>query len=141
VIVRKEDMTHPEEAKEFVDKTGVDFMASVIGNLHGICIGSTKQLDIQRLGEINKAVGNSAFLSLHGGSGISPAQIKKAIENGIVKININTELRIAWKNGIEKSFALDKNEVAPSKIMPFVVEGVERVAEKKMLLFSEKAKR
>lgn len=139
IIVRKEDMTHPEEAKEFVERTGVDFFASVIGNLHGICVGSTKQLDLKRLAEINAAVGSKAFLSLHGGSGIPPAQIKKAIERGIAKININTEVRMAWRGGIEKVFKSDPDEVAPSKMMPLVIEEIQRVAEKKMMLFSERA--
>jgi fructose-bisphosphate aldolase class II len=106
-----------------------------------MCIGSTKQLDMQRLSEINAAVGNKAFLSLHGGSGIPPAQIKKAIERGITKININTEVRIAWRSGIEKAFKSNPNEVAPSKMMPRVIEEMQKVVEKKMMLFSERAKK
>lgn len=138
IIVRPEDMTRPEEAKEFVDKTGVDFVATVVGNLHGIYLNCPKKLDLKRLSEIRKAVGDKAVLTMHGGSGISPAQMKKAIRTGIAKININTESRVAWRKGIEKSFRVNKDEVAPPKIMPLVADEVARVVEKKMLLFAGK---
>ncbi|MGC9310203.1 MAG: class II fructose-bisphosphate aldolase [Candidatus Aenigmatarchaeota archaeon] len=137
VVIRPEDMTRPEEAMEFVEKTGVDFLAVAIGNLHGISANKPK-LDIKRLSEINKAVGKKAFLVLHGGSGIPPAQIRKAIEAGIVKINVNTELRVAWRNGLKNSLIKNLNDVAPPIIMPPVVEEVRKAAEAKMRLFTGK---
>jgi fructose-bisphosphate aldolase class II len=137
VIICQKDMTCPEEAREFVENTGVDFLAIAIGNLHGISAKKPK-LDIKRLAEINKAVRKSAFLVLHGGSGIPPAQIKKAIENGIVKINVNTELRIAWRNGLRNSLIKNRDEVAPPVIMPSVIEEVRKAAEAKLKLFSGK---
>jgi len=139
IIVRPEDMTHPEEAKEFVERTGVDFIATVVGNLHGLYLNCPKKLDLKRLSEIRKAIGDKAFLTMHGGSGIPPGQVKKAITSGIVKINVNTELRLAWRKGIEKSFRANKDEVAPPKIMPAVADEVARIVEKKMLMFVGKS--
>lgn len=134
VEIKPEDMTQPEDAKNFVEATGVDFLAVAIGNLHGIAANRPK-LDLKRLSEINASIKKSTFLVLHGGSGIPPAQIRKAIQNGVVKINVNTELRVAWRQGIEAALKKNPTEVAPSKLMPLVVENVGRVVEKKMRLF------
>ena len=85
---------------------------------------------------IKNKVGDKAFLVLHGGSGISEGDIKKSIKLGITKININTEIRAAWRKGIERAFQKDKKEVAPYKILKDSIYEVSKVVEKKIKLFS-----
>ena len=134
-IIKKEDLTLPEQVFEFVEKTKVDNLAVAIGNLHGIYQGAPK-LDFERLKEINKKT--RAFLVLHGGSGIPKAKIKKAIKLGIVKININTELRMVWKKSLEKN--LSWQEIKPYKILPSVQDSIQKKVEEKINLFSSKNK-
>ncbi|MBN2095028.1 MAG: class II fructose-bisphosphate aldolase [Candidatus Aenigmarchaeota archaeon] len=135
--IRPEDMTHPEEAKGFIEKTGVDLLAIAIGNVHGVCAQMPK-LDIKRLSAIHKELRGRAFLTLHGGSGIPAGQIRKAISEGITKINVNTELRFAWRSAVEKSMKINAGEVAPPIIMPLAVEEVRKAVEAKMAMFGGK---
>ena len=81
--------TNPDQAEDFVQKTGIDALAVAIGNTHGKYRGEPN-LDFKRLAAINKAAGIP--LVLHGGSGISPTDFKKAISLGIAKINIYTDM-------------------------------------------------
>jgi len=122
-----------EEIKEFAKKTGVDSLAIAIGSAHGL---KKVNLDFKRLKEIRDEV--SQFLVLHGGSGISKSQIKKAIKLGIVKININTELRIAWKEGMIKG--LKRKEIKPYKIIPLVQKNIQKKVEGKIKLFGSQKK-
>ncbi|PIP24849.1 MAG: ketose-bisphosphate aldolase [Candidatus Nealsonbacteria bacterium CG23_combo_of_CG06-09_8_20_14_all_36_12] len=130
--IKKENLTDPEKVREFVKKTKVDSLAISIGNLHGIA-QKMEKLDFERLKEIRKKI--NVFLVLHGGSGIPKNEIKKAIKNGISKININTELRLAWRKSLEKSLRLNKGEIKPYKILPSVSEAVQKVVEEKIRLF------
>ena len=114
--INSEDFTKPEEAAKFVKETKIDLLAPAVGNLHGIVIGSNgesvnPQLDIKRIAEIKKAV--KIPLVLHGGSGISDNDFRKAIDAGINIIHINTEIRLAWKKGLEKSLKDFPEEIAP----------------------------
>ncbi len=131
--IEKEDLTLPEKAYKFVRETKVDSLAIAIGNIHGIYAGMPK-LDFERLKEINDKT--NAFLVLHGGSGIPKAEIKKAIKFGIVKVNINTELRLIWKKTLEKSFKIQ--EIRPYKILPKVQKAIQKKVEEKMNLFNSK---
>jgi len=88
--------TDPEEAKIFVEKTGVNSLAVAIGTAHGIYKGEPK-LDLERLSEIARAV--TIPLVLHGASGVPDETVKMAIERGICKVNYATELRIAYSEG------------------------------------------
>ncbi len=133
--IKKGDLTSPEKVEKFVKETRVDSLAPVFGNIHGIYTGIPR-LDFQRLKEINKKT--TAFLVLHGGSGILKTEIKKAIKLGIVKININTELRLVWKETLEKS--LKTKEVKPYKILAQVQRAVQRKVEEKINLFGSKNK-
>ncbi len=81
--------TTPEEAKRFVEETGVDFLAVSIGTVHGRMKGEP-QLDFERLAEINEALGIP--LVIHGGTGLSEEQYRRLIENGVTKINYYTAL-------------------------------------------------
>ncbi len=127
---KKIAMEEVGQAINFVKVTNVDSLAINIGNIHGT-YSRPIRLNINLLKEINKNV--PAFLVLHGGSGTSEADIKKAIKNGIVKININTELRQVWKNSLLK--ALKKKTVKPYIIFPLVIEAVRAKAKEKIKLF------
>ncbi|MFH1611745.1 MAG: class II fructose-bisphosphate aldolase [bacterium] len=136
VEIKKEDLTKAEEVLEFVEKTGVDSLAVVIGNVHGIFKGGKNpRLFLDRLKEISDKLGGRVALVLHGGSGISEEDIKEAINLGIVKINVNTELRIAFTESLKKSLVDNPEQTTPYKILPLVVEGVQKVVEEKIKLF------
>lgn len=124
--------TDPDQASQFVRLTHVDTLAVFVGNVHGV-YREAPMLDLDRLERIAKKT--NSFLSLHGGSGITPAMIKNAIKvGGIVKINVNTELRMAYRNTLEG--VLDKSEeVAIYKLMPPVIEAVQKVVEAKIKIF------
>ena len=119
-----------EKAKEFVKKTGIDSLAVNIGNLHGVYTKSIR-LKIDHLQKIKKAI--PVFLVLHGGSGTSKKDIKEAIKNGVVKINVNTELRIAWKKSLFES--LKKKDIKPYKILPPVIEAISDLVQEKIEFF------
>jgi len=124
-----------EKAKEFVKKTEVDSLAINIGNLHGVYAKSIR-LKIDHLQKIKKAI--PVFLVLHGGSGTSKKDIKEAIKNGVVKINVNTELRKAWREGLEKSLKRNKETIKPYNILPEVISEIKKVVEGKIKLFESK---
>ncbi|MED9947762.1 MAG: class II fructose-1,6-bisphosphate aldolase [Peptacetobacter hiranonis] len=104
--------TDPQEAKEFVEKTGVSSLAVAIGTAHGIYKGEPK-IDLDRLSEIREVV--SVPLVLHGGSGIPDETIKESIRRGIAKVNYATELRIAFSNGVKKVLAENPDVIDPKK--------------------------
>ena len=132
-------LTSPAEAKEFVEFTGVDILAPAVGNMHGMLKsmvqGQTrKRLDIQRIAEIKNAA--QVPLTLHGGSGTDDEDLRKAMAAGINIIHINTELRVAWRRGLEEALAKKPDEVVPYKILPFAVEAVKKVARSRLKLFN-----
>ena len=132
-------LTSPAEAKQFVESTGVDILAPAVGNMHGMLKsmvqGQTrKRLDIQRIAEIKNAA--HVPLTLHGGSGTDDEDLRKAIAAGINIIHINTELRVAWRRGLEEGLGKQPHEVVPYKILPFAVESVEKVARSRLQLFN-----
>lgn len=129
-------MTDPNQAEEFVRKTEIDFLAVGIGNLHGAYKGKP-QLDFERLEEIKKRV--DLPLVLHGGSGIKALDIKKAVSLGICKINVNTELRLAFANTLRKVLS-NPDMFVPYKIMKPVEEAIQKVVEEKIKIFGSKDK-
>lgn len=132
--ISNKDLTNPEDAYNFIKKTGVDSLAINIGTFHGVnASGKNPHINFQRLEEIKKKVKNK-FLVLHGGSGVSNKDIKKAIKLGIVKININTELRIAYTNTLRNVFKDSPKEITPYKYMPKAIDAVQKVVEEKMKL-------
>jgi fructose-bisphosphate aldolase, class II len=96
------NLTTPEDARQFVQATGIDVLAPAVGNMHGMVgmvQGKTKKrLDIERITQIKKAA--RFFLTLHGGSGTNDDDFRKAIAAGINIIHINTELRVAWRRSL-----------------------------------------
>lgn len=129
----------PEKAKEFLEETGVDTFASFVGNIHGLYKG-VKNIDLGLLKKIAEALPGK-FLSLHGGSGIAGEQIHQAVNLGVVKINVNSELRLAFYDTVKKTLG-DKNfkETAIYKMMPPAIEAVEEVVCEKILLFGSAGK-
>ena len=97
-------------------------------------------IDIDLLKKIREALPNT-FLSMHGGSGISDSEVRQAIEIGkIVKINVNTEMRKAFREGLEKALRENPDEYAVYKIMPGVISGVQKVVEHKIDVFGSAGK-
>lgn len=137
IKISPDTLTDPEEAARFVSETGVDVLAVAIGNIHGMYI-NPPSLDFDRLVEIVEKV--NCYFSLHGGSGIPKNQIKKAISLGIVKINVNTELRLAFKEGILHEFEENPDEVVPYKYFPAGGAAVKKVVEQKIKLFGSAGK-
>src|SRR5271163_868088 len=133
-------LSTPEEAKHFVQSTGVDILAPAVGNMHGMLksmvSGETKKrLHIDRIAAIKQAAG--VFLTLHGGSGTADDDLRRALAAGINIVHINTELRVAWREGVEKGLAKDPHEVSPYKILPFAVNAVKQVVTSRLKLFNE----
>ena len=127
-------MTKPEDARYFVEHTGIDMLAPSVGNIHGMVKGGNPRLDIERIKAIREACGIP--LVLHGGSGISDQDFVHAIEAGISVIHINTEIRVAFKDALEKFLKENPNEVAPYKILKPAVEAIEQVVENRLKLFN-----
>jgi len=130
------ELTSPEEAAAFVKDTGVDMIAPAVGNLHGILkkTMSNPRLEIDRIQHIRDAT--SIPLVLHGGSGTDDEDFVAAIKAGMAIVHINTEIRIAWKDALAKNFVENPDEVAPYKIMRGTKEAIQKVAEKRLMLFS-----
>ena len=122
----KGNYSDPAKAKEFVERTGVDTYASFIGNAHGL-YADEKRLDLERLKQIREAIPDT-FLSLHGGSGVNSEDIKAAIEIGINKINVNTEMRSAYRQELEERLK-ESDEVAMYKLYPEIIEEVQKVVQ------------
>lgn len=131
-------MTEPENAKKFVEETGIDIFAAFIGNVHGLYLGSKKQLDIERLKQIEEATG--IYLSLHGSSGIPEDQVKEAIQNGIVKVNLNTEMRQAFKDSFAQMLKDNPEEYAMYKVEGSVISAIQTLVEHKIELFGSSDK-
>jgi fructose-bisphosphate aldolase class II len=132
-------LSTPEEAQQFIESTGVDVLAPAVGNMHGMLRsmvrGETKKhLDIERIAEIKRAA--QVFLTLHGGSGTDDEDLRKAIAAGINIVHINTELRVAWRDGLERGLAQHPDEVVPYKILPPVVDSVKQVVSSRLRLFN-----
>lgn len=131
-------LSTPEEARQFVEATGVDILAPAVGNMHGMLMSmvegkAKKHLNIERIGEIKQAA--RVFLTLHGGSGTEDEDFRRAIAAGINIVHINTELRVAWRRSLEQSLARDANEVVPYKILRPVVDAVKQVVSSRLRLF------
>ncbi|MEK7629825.1 MAG: class II fructose-bisphosphate aldolase, partial [Patescibacteria group bacterium] len=133
--ISSEFFTKPEEASRFVLETGVDLLAPAVGNIHGIIEGiGNPALDILRIEGIKNLAKKP--LVLHGGSGIKDEDFLSAIAAGVSIIHISTELRVAWRAGLEKDLKKMPNEVAPYKIMADSVEEMKKVVEGRLRLFN-----
>lgn len=125
-------MTVPEEAQEFVRRTGIDALAVAIGTAHGPYKGEPR-LDFARLEKIRSLV--DVPLVLHGASGVPEEAIKKAISLGICKINIDTDLRQAFTAAIKQVLADKPEEIDPRKLLGPAREALKGIAKQKIQLF------
>ncbi len=127
----------PEGAAYFVQATGIDTFAAAIGNLHG-SYPTPKVLDIELLKMIRGAI--NCNISLHGGSGTPGHYFEEAVKVGVQKININSDMRRAYRDTLEKVLAENKTEYAVVKLMEQVITEVQNVVESKIALFNSAGK-
>jgi len=135
-------LSTPAEAKQFVDATGVDILAPAVGNMHGMLKSmvegrATKHLDIARIADIKRLT--RSLLTLHGGSGTNDEDFRKAIAAGINIVHINTELRVAWRDGLESSLRDHPEDVVPYKLLPAAIDRVQLVVASRLRLFNNES--
>lgn len=121
-----------EDCVEFVDKTQIDSLAPALGSVHGLYKGEAK-IDLIRMKTINNTI--NIPLVLHGGTGIPDTTIKGAIECGVCKININTELQFAWATAVRLFLNNNLNVYDPRKIIGAGESSLKLSAQEKIMLF------
>ena len=131
-------LTTAAEAQQFIAATHIDVLAPAVGNMHGLLQSmvrgeAQKRLDLGRIGELSQATGS--FMTLHGGSGTNDGDFQSAIKAGITIVHVNTELRLAWRRGIEAALKKDA-EVTPYKILAPAVAAVREVVTARLRLFN-----
>ena len=131
--VSEKTQTTPEDAEKFIAETGVDLFAPSVGNVHGLVRSGEPKLNIQRIKDLAKVVG--VPMVLHGASGNTDEEVLEAINAGIRIVHINTELRAAYKKGIEKGLSSD--ELAPYKFMAEGVAEMKKIVIAKLKLFNK----
>jgi fructose-bisphosphate aldolase class II len=134
----KESFTTPEEAAQFVLETKVDVLAPAVGNMHGLLASmvsgdAKKRLDIGRVRAIKEAVGIP--LTLHGGSGTADEDFLAAVQAGVSIVHVSTELRVAWRRGMEETLRKLPKEVAPYKLLGGALDEVQRIVYNRLTLF------
>ncbi len=137
-VLRPENfLTDPDQAQEFVKKTNTDTLAVAIGNVHGYykMEKGVPKLFLSRLREIRKKV--DVPLVLHGASGIPAAQIREAVKLGIKIINIDTEIRMAFKKSLQASLKRRNRKLDPREILTPVIKGVSSVVRNKIRIFNQ----
>ena len=131
----EEMMTKPEELKHLIDESGIDMAAPAVGNIHGIVRSGQPKLSISRIKLLAATVG--VPLVLHGGSGSSDEEFVAAVDAGIAIIHINTDLRVLYRDGLERELKTQENQVAPYKFLRPVVEDMQKYLAQKMQLFAQ----
>ncbi|MCX6747666.1 MAG: class II fructose-bisphosphate aldolase family protein [Candidatus Nomurabacteria bacterium] len=127
-------LTKPEEAKRFVDETGIDLLAPSIGSIHGLIKSGKPHINT----EVTKAIKDAVNipLVLHGGSGLRDEDFINAIKAGVNIVHINSEIRLALRQGIEKGLRDMPEEINPSKILQPAVDAIQKVVEERLKLFN-----
>lgn len=133
----KRTFSTPESARAFVDATGIDTFAAAIGNLHG-SYPVPKVLDLELLQRIREAI--DCNISLHGGSGTPGHYFVDAVKIGVTKININSDMRVAYRKTLERVLAENPSEFAVVKLMDEVIAAVQEVVESKIDTFNSAGK-
>lgn len=133
----KKFFTKPEEAKEFVKKTGIDTYAAAVGNLHGQ-YPVPKMLDLELLQKVRDAI--DCNISLHGGSGTPGHYFVEAVKIGVSKVNINSDMRVAYRKTLERILKEEPGEYAVVKLMDKVIDAVQNVVEEKIDMFNASGK-
>jgi fructose-bisphosphate aldolase class II len=125
----KKTFSTPEGAKAFVDATGIDTFAAAVGNLHGK-YPVPKIIDLELLQRIRDVL--DCQISLHGGSGTPLEYFQKAAQIGVSKVNINSDLRYAFRTGLEKVLEENPDQYAVVKVMEPVRDAIQAVVEEKI---------
>lgn len=135
IEIRPEQLTNPDQAAEFVARTGVDRLAVAIGNVHGISLAGNPHLDIERLKAVAEKIPKNVGITLHGGSGIPDEEIRAALPHGLSNIHVSTELRVAYEKALAGFLAAHPNETTPYKFLTPAVEAMQKLVEEKLRLF------
>lgn len=130
--ISEDSMTDPAGAKEFVEQTGVDLIAPAVGNVHGLIKSGNPALNPERVSAVLESAG--VPLVLHGGSGSADEDFVKVIKAGISLIHISTELRVAYRRGLEEMLS-ENQEVAPYKYNIKAKAAVQAKAAERIRLF------
>lgn len=133
----KKTFSSPTTAARFIEKTGIDTFAAAVGNLHGK-YPAPKVLDLELLQSIRDSI--DCQISLHGGSGTPLHFFEEAAQIGVSKININSDMRYAFRKTLEKVLNENPDEYAVVKLMPEVYKAVQVVVEEKISAFGSKDK-
>lgn len=133
----KKTFSTPSGAKSFIDATGIDTFAAAIGNLHG-SYPVPKVLDLDLLKELRQTI--DCNISLHGGSGTPGHYFVDAVKIGVSKVNINSDMRVAYRKTLEQVLADNPTEFAVIKLMDKVIEAVQTVVESKLDTFNSAGK-
>ena len=137
IEISSADYSKPEEVADFVSRTGVDRMAVVFGNIHGIVTDQEEKLDIKHFSKIVSAEPRPYYV-LHGASGLKDEDVVASIRAGITNVHFNTELRVAYRNAIDKAFHDNPNETTPYKYLGPAVDEVKKLVGQKIKLFMGK---
>jgi fructose-bisphosphate aldolase, class II len=133
----KKTFSTPDGAADFVAQTGIDTFAAAIGNLHG-SYPVPKMLDLALLQQIRSAI--DCNISLHGGSGTPGHYFMDAVQIGVTKININSDMRVAYRKTLEQVLRDNPTEFAVVKLMDEVIAAVQQVVESKIDMFNSAGK-
>lgn len=132
--VGEDTMTRPEDARYFVEQTGIDLLAPSVGNIHGMVRTGNPRLHPERVKAIKETI--EIPLVLHGGSGSMDEDFIACIKEGIDVVHINTEIRVAYKDAVKKALIENPDEVAPYKILKGAVNAIEQIVEARLKLFN-----
>ncbi|ECP3865969.1 tagatose-bisphosphate aldolase subunit KbaY, partial [Salmonella enterica] len=124
-------LTDPQEARRFVELTGVDSLAVAIGTAHGLYT-KKPQIDFQRLAEIREVV--DIPLVLHGASDVPDEYVRRTIELGVCKVNVATELKIAFATAVKKWFAENPEGNDPRYYMRVGMDAMKEVVRSKITI-------
>lgn len=141
-VIGNGELADPKEAKA-MQELGIDFLAAGVGNIHGPYPANWKGLSFAQIELLSKETTNFPLV-LHGGTGIPEDQVKKAIKLGIAKINVNTELQQAFRDGLHEYFKAGLDQVGkgydPRKILKPGVERAKEIVRQKMQFFGSVGK-
>lgn len=135
----KKTFSTPDGARSFIEATGIDTYAAAVGNLHGR-YPVPKILDLDLLQSVRDAINYDSLISLHGGSDTPLHYFEGAARIGVSKINVNTDLRFAFRSTLDKVLAENPDECAVVKLMPPVLDAVQAVVEEKISAFGSAGK-
>ncbi len=134
----KKTFSTPEGARAFVEATGIDTFAAAVGNLHGK-YPVPKKLDLALLQQVRDAIPCS--ISLHGGSGTPGHYFESAVKIGVTKVNINSDMRVAYRQALEKTLRDNPNEYSVAKLVnKHVVPAVRAIVAEKLATFNSAGK-